>query len=61
MIRKFKAWDNGRKEWIKDVDLIMNSDGKVYAGDMNNPPMIEVPKEDVVVYTGLNESKENEV
>lgn len=52
---KFKAWDSKRKEWIGYADLIMEASGRVWAGDINNPPLILIKKEDVVLYTGLDD------
>ena len=58
---KFKAWDKIRKCWIDDADLIMESSGRVWAGDINNPPMVEVETKYVKLFSGLTDSEGNEV
>lgn len=52
---KFKAWDSIREEWIDYADLIMKADGTIWAGDLNNPPMVQIPHENVVISSGLTD------
>lgn len=35
---KFRVWDSKRKEWMKNVDIIMDNSGRFWAGDVFNPP-----------------------
>lgn len=50
---KFKAWDSVREEWIDYADLIMEANGTVWAGDINNPPMVLIEPENVIFSSGL--------
>lgn len=52
---RFKAWDSVRKEWINYVDLIMTANGAVWAGDLDNPPMVKIPPENVILSSGLTD------
>lgn len=52
---KFRAWDEINNKWIDGCDLIMESSGRVWAGDVNNPPMIQIKSENVVFFTGLKD------
>lgn len=52
---KYRAWDKVNNEWITDCDLYLLPDGSVYAGDMGNPPLIEIKSECVSFSTGLND------
>lgn len=52
---EFRAWDEINNKWIDGCDLIMESSGRVWAGDVNNPPMIQIKNENVTFYTGLKD------
>ena len=58
-MNEFRVWDNVRKEWIKNVDIIMDSTGKIFAGDLSNPPMVKIEPEFVFFSTGLLDKKGN--
>lgn len=58
---KYRAWDKVNNEWITDCDLYMLPDGSVYAGDVGNPPLIEIKSECVSFSTGLNDKNGVEI
>ena len=58
---KYRAWDNINNEWITDCDLYMLPDGRVYAGDMGNPPLIEIKPECVSFSFGLKDKNGVEI
>ncbi|MGP4038353.1 YopX family protein [Gracilibacillus sp. D59] len=58
---KFRAWDNVRKEWITDCDVIMTGQGCFFAGDVDNPPLIPLSRKEVVFYTGLKDKNGTEI
>lgn len=58
---RFRAWDEVRNEWIDDCDLIMESSGMVFAGDINNPPMVKISPSNVSVFTGQNDMNEKPI
>ncbi len=58
---KFRAWDEINNKWIDGCDLIMESSGRIWAGDVNNPPMIQIKSENVVFFTGLKDKNSKEI
>lgn len=58
---KFRAWDEINNKWIDGCDLIMESNGRVWVGDVNNPPMIQIKSENVVFFTGLKDKNGKEI
>lgn len=58
---KFRAWDEINNKWIDDCDLIMESNGCVWAGDVNNPPMVQIKNRNVTFYTGLKDENGKEI
>ena len=58
---KYRVWDNVNNEWITDCDLYMLPDGRVYAGDAGNPPLIEIKPECVSFSTGLKDKNHIEI
>lgn len=58
---KFKVWDSKRKEWMKDSNLYMKSDGKFYAGDLDNPSVISIPRKYICFSTGLIDINKKEI
>lgn len=58
---KFRAWDNRQEKWIADRDLYMMTNGRVYAGDMDNPPIVHINQEFVSFSTGLRDVNGREI
>ena len=58
---KYRAWDKVNNEWITDCDLYMLPDGSVFAGDVGNPPLIEIKPECVSFSTGLKDKNGVEI
>ena len=60
---KFRVWDKHNHRWIdkNECDILMTSNGSVYVGDTNNPPMVSIDSENVAVYTGLRDIHDTEI
>ena len=52
---KFRAWDNQKKEWMKNVDIIMDNSGRFWAGDIFNPPMVYIESKNVFFSIGYSD------
>ncbi len=57
---KFRYFDTKRQEFITDCDVYFIDSNCILAGDLDNPPVVDITKNVVVSqYTGLNDSKGN--
>ncbi|PHD38216.1 YopX family protein, partial [Bacillus toyonensis] len=59
---KFRYFDTKRQEFITDYDVYFIDSNCILAGDLDNPPVVDITKNVVVSqYTGLKDSKGNEI
>lgn len=53
---KFRYWDMKRKEFIKDCDVYFIAEDHILAGDLNNPPLVDITGSALVSqFTGLKD------
>ena len=60
-MHKFRAWNDTKKEWINEGDVWMTNYGGFFAGDMNNPPVITIHRDNINFSTGLHDKNGKEV
>jgi uncharacterized phage protein (TIGR01671 family) len=59
---KFRYFDTKRQEFITDCDVYFIDSNCILAGDLDNPPVVDITKNVVVSqYTGLKDSNEIEI
>lgn len=58
---KFRAWDKNRNSWIEECDLIIESNERMWVGDANNPPLVQIEPKYVVFFTGFKDKNFKEI
>jgi uncharacterized phage protein (TIGR01671 family) len=59
---KFRYWDMVRKEFITDCDVYFVAEDIIFAGDLNNLPLVDVTGQvQMSQYTGLIDKNSKEI
>lgn len=59
---KFRYWDMVRKEFITDCDVYFVAEDIIFAGDLNNLPLVDVTGHvQMNQYTGLKDKNNKEI
>jgi hypothetical protein len=61
MKTKFRAWDDRNNKWITEGDIYMTHDGRFFAGDFDNPPVVAINESNITFSTGVQDVNGKEI